>query len=712
MINKKIIRGVTKKQVNNEFDYIRNQTIGTVEAVSPKEIKVLLEINAPQNTAINTGIPQLFPKVNGFVLIPNEAGALIGIVSWIGIEHSSFPKRKGYKDFDLIDLPFPLRKLYINPVGVLKQKNNEYEIERGVYNYPSVGDIVVIPNQYQLRAIVQNKDANNRVNIGISSLAANAPVFINPDRVFGRHLAILGNTGSGKSCSVAGLIRWTLESAKKKLKNEEKLNARFIILDPNGEYTDAFNDLVNVRKFQIVLDEKKALDESIQQLKVPSWMWNSYEWSSIAQASGKTQRPLLRRSLREIRNGVDSEKTDNYSLHIRRYYSSCIIELKNDLRLGISSFKGKPGKNDFGKKLQSIALDLISDQNKTNDDKLKHLLESISAKIKTIADGKYSSFISEGKKVEYYNDFEKQDVENTIIAIEELLESVGGFSTYTGPDEDSPVFFHNSDFINHLERLVQETNMQQFMDFFMMRIRSILTDSRIASVIETKNKDEITLENWLNTYIGNNDDNGTINIIDLSLLPSEILFVIISVLSRIIFEAHQRYRRKNGVILPTTLVVEEAHNFIRWHSEENDEITANNLCSKSFEKIAKEGRKFGLGLLISSQRPSELSQTVLSQCNTFLLHRLVNDKDQDMVKRLVPDNIGSILDELPVLPTKKAILLGWAAPLPIVVEMNTLEEKHCPKSKDPEFWDVWTGNTERVINWKNISDDWQKEEHI
>ena len=699
--------------MNNEFDYIRNQTIGTVEAVSPKDIKILLEINAPQNTAINTGVPQLFPKVNGFVLIPNEAGALIGMVSWIGVEYSSFPKRKGYKDFDLIDLPFPLRKLYINPIGVLKQKNDGYEIERGVYNYPSVGDIVVIPNQSQLRAIVQNKDENAWVQIGVSSLAANAPVFVNPDKVFGRHIAILGNTGSGKSCSVAGLIRWSIESAKSKIKAKNKLNSRFIILDPNGEYTDSFNDLVNVRKFQIVLNEKKASDKTIRQLKVPSWMWNSYEWSSIAQASGKTQRPLLRRALREVRNGVDTENIDNYSLYIRRYYSSCIIELKNDLRLGISSFKGKPGKNEFGKKLQSIALDLINDQSKTNDNELKHLLASISTKIKTIADNKYSTFISDkGEKIEYYNDFEKKDVENSIMAIEELLEYVGGFTTYAGPDEDSPVFFHNSDFINHLERLVQENSAQQYMDFFLMRIRSILTDSRIASVIETKKKEEITLDEWLSIYIGNNKDNGTINIIDLSLLPSEILFVIISVLSRIIFEAHQRYRRINGTILPTTLVVEEAHNFIRWHSEENDEITANSLCSKSFEKIAKEGRKFGLGLLISSQRPSELSQTVLSQCNTFLIHRLVNDKDQDMVKRLVPDNIGSILNELPVLPTQKAILLGWAAPIPVVVEMKTLEEEYRPKSKDPEFWDIWTGNLKRTINWKIIVEDWQKEQPI
>nr|HPK62256.1 ATP-binding protein [Spirochaetota bacterium] len=127
--------------------------------------------------------------------------------------------------------------------------------------------------------------------------------------------------------------------------------------------------------------------------------------------------------------------------------------------------------------------------------------------------------------------------------------------------------------------------------------------------------------------------------------------------------------------------------------------------------IAKEGRKFGLGLILSSQRPSELSQTVLSQCNSFLLHRLVNDKDQEMVKKLVPDNLGSILNELPILPTKKAILLGWAAPIPILVEMNTLAEKDRPQSKDPEFWDVWIGEQEREIKWKDITDEWQKEEN-
>lgn len=689
--------------MNNEFDQIRRQTIGTVEFVSPREIKVLLEINAPQNTAINAGVPQLFPKVNGFVLIPNESGALIGVISWIGVEYSPYPKRNGYKDFDLIDLPFPLRKISVSPLGVLKEENGQLEIERGVYSFPSVGDIVVVPNQNQLRAIVQNKDNNAKVKIGTSPMAANAPVFINPDRIFGRHIAILGNTGSGKSCSVAGLIRWSLEEAKNELPEGKKLNSRFIVLDPNGEYCDAFDGLANVRCFQVTFNDNTDPDTNMSQLKVPSWMWNSYEWSSIAQASGKTQRPLLRKTLREIRYGGRLDENDNL-IAPRRFIISILMTLRNFERQGINAIASFSGRNNLGEILQSSKDSLVSFLDKT-DGESKNKITAIIASIDNV-------LIRRPKERNYYPAFNITDIQEIVSAIEASQSVFGELKSYDGPDEDSPVFFTNEDFLSHIERLSQENNAQQFMDFFMMRVKSILTDSRIASVIETKTKGEITLEAWLNKYIGSNEDDGSINIIDLSLLPSEILFVIVSVLSRIIFEAHQRYRRKTGKVLPTTLVVEEAHNFIKRYDGDTDEITANRLCSQSFEKIAKEGRKFGLGLLISSQRPSELSQTVLSQCNTFLLHRLVNDKDQEMVKKLVPDNLGSILNELPILPTKKAILLGWAAPIPLIVEMNTLEEKDRPKSKDPEFWDVWIGKEQRDIDWKIISDEWQKEDNL
>ena len=131
------------------------------------------------------------------------------------------------------------------------------------------------------------------------------------------------------------------------------------------------------------------------------------------------------------------------------------------------------------------------------------------------------------------------------------------------------------------------------------------------------------------------------------------------------------------------------------------------MCCKVFEKIAREGRKFGLGLVLSSQRPSELSPTVLSQCNTFLLHRISNDRDQELVHRLLPDNLQGLLRELPTLPSRNAILLGWAAELPTLVKMNELPAEQRPQSEDPDFWNVWTRKVDREVNWKEIADDWQ-----
>lgn len=137
--------------------------------------------------------------------------------------------------------------------------------------------------------------------------------------------------------------------------------------------------------------------------------------------------------------------------------------------------------------------------------------------------------------------------------------------------------------------------------------------------------------------------NGSIAVLDLSLVPTSVVHLVTAVVARIVFETVQRYRRKErGSVLPTVLVLEEAHVFIKRSKDrvDDDSIDPADVCRQIFERIAREGRKFGLGLVLSSQRPSELSPTVLSQCNTFLLHRLVNDRDQELVSKLIPDNLG------------------------------------------------------------------------
>ncbi|MFA7360452.1 MAG: DUF87 domain-containing protein [Candidatus Kapaibacterium sp.] len=685
--------------MNNTFDYdeIRNLTIGTVESVSPTEIKVLLETNAPQSVAINTGVPTHFPKINGYVLIPNEQGAIVGVITWIGTEHSNYPKRKGFKDFDLIDLPFPLRKMFLTPLGVLKKNStNNFEIERGVYSYPSVGDNVILPTNTQLIAIVENSDG--KIEIGKAPVAGNASIKINPDKLFGRHLAVLGNTGSGKSCSVAGLIRWSIEEAEKNKKiQEQNLNSRFIILDPNGEYFDTFNDFgeKKVRKFRIKLDKTET---GFDQLKVPAWMWNSQEWINFSQAAPGAQRPLLLQSLIDLKRGKQLGNSNIVRVH------SFLNSSKNSLLTFLGNL---PTAATFAQFMGMVGIL----QNISND--LDFHFPIIPTDNPELSDS-YNQLNIEFKQIltkrEWqpgrFNSFSHQDISTMITGFDSVLSLIQLGENEIGQiNPDTPLNFELNDLIPYLEQLAENQggNILQFVQMLSLRMRFLLSDERLHSVVNPETV--ISLFDWLNEYIGsNNSENGFITIIDLSLVSSEIINVVIAVLSRLTFEAIQRYRRINKQELPTVIVLEEAHTFLR---EFNFNNTNTNLCLETFERIAREGRKFGLSMVLSSQRPSELSQTVLSQCNTFLLHRIVNDRDQELVKKMVPDSLSGLLRELPILPSRKAILVGWAFPIPVLIEMNFLEKSQRPSSNDPNFWDVWTRNKERAIDWEKIVNDWQ-----
>ena len=687
--------------------YADSLRIGSIDFVSPDEIKVLLDIEAPDNLAMNTGTPRPFPRINGYVLVPSDAGYLVAQVEWITIERSQYPKRKGMQDFGLVDLPYPLRKMSLNPLGGLcyegeHQGKERYTFQRGVEAYPTVGDPVLLPTQTQLRAIVESGE-NRRVKIGVSPLAANAEVKIDPDRLFGRHLAVLGNTGSGKSCSVAGLIRWSMEEACKARGGTDP-NARFIVLDPNGEYSKAFDGLGKVRVFAV---EPKP-DSGIEQLQVPLWFWNSAEWSAFTQASERAQRPLLRRALREMRSGADLAEDPAFIL--RRKISSILITLKAQVRNG-ETYEGWK----FGPKLPIFIEDLEAFSREFSDHRTN--IEYLRDQIQALLNRPQQTFRKQNGQTGY-NDFPATAVEIVISNFQGYLNSIGGIVYQAGPNEDGPLRFNGAQFADHLESLANQENNAQFFDYLIMRIRTMLSDTRISRI--TTGSDQVSLHDWLANTIGDNQaSNGTVTVIDLSLVPVEVVHIVTAVIARMTLEALQRYRGLNhGKTLPTVLVMEEAHTFIKRYQDDAENQNSAAICCQVFEKIAREGRKFGLGLVLSSQRPSELSPTVLSQCNSYLLHRISNDRDQELVHKLVPDNLRGLLRDLPSLPSRHAILLGWASELPVLVQMNALPEGQRPKSDDPDFWAVWSGKQEneigeteaiqRNVDWKAIADDWQQ----
>nr|WP_235870275.1 ATP-binding protein [Pseudomonas aeruginosa] len=685
--------------------YADSLRIGTIDFVSPDEIKVLIDIEAPDGVALNTGTPRPFPRINGYVLIPSDEGHLVAQVEWITIERSQYPKRKGMQDFGLVDLPYPLRKMSLNPLGCLVYEGSGaggkeiYRFRRGVESYPTVGDAVLLPTQNQLRAIVESGD-NRRVLIGSSPLAANAKVMIDPDRLFGRHLAVLGNTGSGKSCSVAGLIRWSMEEARKARCGADP-NARFIVLDPNGEYANTFRDMSKVRVYAV------EPSEGVEQLQVPLWFWNSAEWSAFTQASAKAQRPTLIQALRSVRDGVLTAAVTP-SHEMRRFLRTLVSAMQVERNSG-NPWKGAGPAKGFRDRLVKWKEGLVDDAtfSPTESTALGDLIQHITQLLGTHL-GDWPAI------------FTPQEVGSLLGELSQTHSVFGGSDTDILPiDADVPRQFTGDQLLRSLEATAELLGVSEYVETMQMRIRTILSDNRMK-VVSGDAKD-LTLDEWLRNYIGDSQaSNGSVTVIDLSLVPAEVVHIITAVIARMTLEALQRYRKlHHGKTLPTVLVMEEAHTFIKRYKDDTENQSSAAICCQVFEKIAREGRKFGLGLVLSSQRPSELSPTVLSQCNSYLLHCISNDRDQELVHKLVPDNLRGLLRDLPSLPSRHAILLGWASELPVLVQMNALPEHHRPKSDDPDFWAVWSGEglkedlifgglEERTVDWQKIADDWQQ----
>jgi len=393
---------------------------------------------------------------------------------------------------------------------------------------------------------------------------------------------------------------------------------------------------------------------------------------------------------------------EHLNIQIRRFLGTIIISLKNDRSSG-NPWGSFPKPKNFYNKICKWAESI---------DSLKGKLSGSDARLDEIA-ASLTNYMN--ARTGQYPTYESttDEISGILANLKSTFTAFGGTDHDLLPkNEDIPVKFTGDVFVNYLEALAQETGNEQYVEFLLARIRTILADTRMKSIIG--DSADITLERWLNQYIGKDKaEDGCVTVIDLSLVPAEIVHIITSVIARMAFEALQRYRKINDEPLPTVLVMEEAHTFIKRYKEDAENQTAATVCTQIFEKIAREGRKFGLGLVLSSQRPSELSPTVLSQCNSFLLHRISNDRDQELVHRLVPDNLRGLLRELPSLPSQQAILLGWAAELPIMVRINDLADIEIPDSADPDFWDVWTGKNSqgdpvyRGIDWRKIADEWQ-----
>jgi len=194
-------------------------------------------------------------------------------------------------------------------------------------------------------------------------------------------------------------------------------------------------------------------------------------------------------------------------------------------------------------------------------------------------------------------------------------------------------------------------------------------------------------------------------ILDLSLLAAEVLENVTALIGRLILEFLQRLGEQGGEgargSLPIVLVLEEAQNYIQQPRFAEEESIARVV----FERIAREGRKYGLSLVVASQRPSELSKTVLSQCNSFIVHRLQNPEDLRYFKEIVPGIYGPMLDQIPALAPQTALVLGECVPAPALVRIR--EARPVPRSRDPKFYRYWVTDPAPIFDVEAICKQWE-----
>lgn len=282
---------------------------------------------------------------------------------------------------------------------------------------------------------------------------------------------------------------------------------------------------------------------------------------------------------------------------------------------------------------------------------------------------------------------------------------------------DSPLFFDINEILTYVDNknneMVQGKNSEKQgplngkLTNFVSRIENKINDKRLEFLLGEEAK-AITFKDTLSILLGYSTKSN-ISVIDLSGVPFEVLNITVSLISRILFEFGYYYKKlrfKKNINeqinndVPFLLVYEEAHKYVP-----NSDLSKYKSSRESIERIAKEGRKYGITLLLASQRPSEISETIFSQCNNFIAMRLTNPNDQNYVKKLLPDTFGGLINKIPALKVGEALLIGDSMIMPSIVQIDECDLK--PSSNDIPYYDLWKDewkelNIERIIDeWKN-----------
>lgn len=687
------------------------------KVISVDSFRVFIKLDEDLKSLYKSGYEDIYEvaRINSYLIIPIGSDKIVAMVTRV----KAIDETELSKDKEAIFLTDSARYLVATMIGTIE---GDKKYIQGVYNYPVLDNPVWYVTKRDLDNIFDQKEKTTidfekdyYLPIGSSPSFSDYEIKINPDKFFGKHAAILGNTGSGKSCTLTSIVHSLFEFS---YNGKNLKNAHIIIFDTNGEYKQAFQGNLDkgispFKKLELInpfhIDKKG--------MKVPYWFMNFDDFDYLFDPSALTQAPILKTALGYAKSNITSDVGGSFLSKPYERFISSLIETddlfmkKNHKPAGASRWMINPD-NELIK---------LSNEIPFTYPELKSLVKEL---------GECPD------KVDEIKIREKLDVElNKYFAVKESKKTIISESI------DYPVFFNFKKLISESINLAideaegSSQKLRENLSTLKMRLHSYLTDERIASPLLLNQNQDLTdslakflafvLGDYCKIYQEDDEDSFTnyfkenlnktaneklqedkvsqITIIDMSLLPYEVLETITGLVGRLILDFVSRFPEKDRGKMPIVLALEEAQNYIPEKNKKDKE----SISKKVFERIAREGRKYGISLLVSSQRPYELSKTVLSQCNSFIIHRLQNPEDQKYVRQLVSSANEDILQQLPILPQQHAIIMGDAVRTPVQVKIRTVSPT--PNSNDPKFIGNWLSeNEEGFPNYKAIAEAWQK----
>lgn len=607
-------------------------------------------------------------RLGSFLMIPVQAEYVV--VEVIGLRDRDVGGAEGGD----LDKASSAKFLDVVPVGMLPQ-NQSTNFRFGVSNYPSLyadvlyaldteldrvfeTDVPVesVPVAEGIPVVPPDATRYRALTIGQSVVFDGYEVKARIDDFFGGHTAVLGNTGSGKSCTVASI----LQSLFEKSTEHRARGATFIVFDVNGEYSQALSPLasdVGIGVSHIVLDG--SAEEN--RFRLPHWFLEQSEWELLLQASERTQIPVLRTAL-----GLTSLfHTDSpEALAIKEHFiATCIIEC----------FRGADGDSPVAKFQRVVSLL----QRYATDDLNLDLLTKYKANYQygNFSNGNLEPFLAEISE-KLRDDVELPSYDQTPFSFDDLGECL-----------DFAILYEEA----HGNRQIRDYCSQM-----MTRFKSLKERQEYAFIRHNPNPDGTgtSLDGFLQQIVGLASVDGKLRkcnqiiMFDMNAVEDEIVELVASVLARMIFRLLRRADPRNR--FPVHLLLEEAHRYIA-NTPSRYAIDASHI----FERIAKEGRKYGLFLIAASQRPSELSKTVLSQCSNFVIHRIQNPDDLSQIRQMTPFISDAVLKRLPSLPKQHALIFGTSVNLPTTFRVRNAVP--LPKSDDAKIRDLWFHEEGRTV---------------